>query len=106
MELTCSEQWAAYIPGARTWVQSEAKDGAIGRQFQFLSIVFVCKECAEILRFDFDLKNNTMVLWTDNLIAIRSVRKNGISWENGIKTVYDLQSYWTSMAAILASLFS
>jgi hypothetical protein len=25
---------------------------------------------------------------------------------NGIKTVYDLQSYWTSMAAILASLFS
>jgi hypothetical protein len=25
---------------------------------------------------------------------------------NGIKAVYDLQSYWTSMAAILASLFS
>ena len=24
--------------------------------------------------------------------------------ENGIKTVYDLQSYWTSMAAILVSL--
>jgi hypothetical protein len=33
MELTGSEQWAAYIPGARTWVQSEAKDGAIERQF-------------------------------------------------------------------------
>jgi hypothetical protein len=29
-----------------------------------------------------------------------------LAGENGIKTVYDLQSYWTSMAAILASLFS
>jgi hypothetical protein len=27
-----------------------------------------------------------------------------LAGENGIKTVYDLQSYWTSMAAILASL--
>jgi hypothetical protein len=27
-----------------------------------------------------------------------------LAWENGIKTVYDLQSYWTSMAAILVSL--
>jgi hypothetical protein len=35
----------------------EAKDGDIGRQFQSLSIVFVCavcKECAEISYFDFD----------------------------------------------------
>ena len=32
------------------------------------SIVFVCKECAEIFYFDFDLKNTT-VLWTDNLIS-------------------------------------
>ena len=42
----------------------EAKDGDIGRQFQSLSIVFVCavcKECTEISFFDFDLKNNTMV---------------------------------------------
>ena len=27
-----------------------------------------------------------------------------LAGENGIKTVYDLQSYWTSMAAILDSL--
>ena len=26
-----------------------------------------------------------------------------LAGENGIKTVYDLQSYWTSMAAILDS---
>jgi hypothetical protein len=32
--------------------------------------------------------------------------KMELAGENGIKTVYDLQSYWTSMAAILASLFS
>ena len=56
------------------------------------------KECAEISYFDIDLKNNTMVLWTDNFA--------GISWENGVKAVYNLQNYWTSMAAILASLFS
>ena len=38
-------------------------------------------ECAEISYFDFDLKNNTKVLWIDNLIiAIRSVRKKEISW--------------------------
>jgi hypothetical protein len=41
----------------------EAKDGGIGCQFQSLSIVCaVCKECAEISFFDFDLKSNTMVL--------------------------------------------
>jgi hypothetical protein len=27
------------------------------------------KECAEISYFDIDLKNNTMVLWTDNLFS-------------------------------------
>jgi hypothetical protein len=45
--------------------KSEAKDGAIGSQFQSLSIVFVCavcKECAEISYFDLDIKNNIMVL--------------------------------------------
>jgi hypothetical protein len=36
------------------------------------------KECAEISYFYIDLKNNTMVLWTDNLIVIRSVRKKRI----------------------------
>ena len=30
--------------------------------------------------------------------------KMELAGENGIKTVYDLQSYWTSMAAILDSL--
>ena len=40
------------------------------------------KECVKISYFDFDLKNNIVILWTG---------------ENGIKTVYDLQSYWTSM---------
>jgi hypothetical protein len=34
------------------------------------------------------------------------LEKTRISGGNGIKTVYDLQSYWTSMPAILASLFS
>jgi hypothetical protein len=29
----------------------------------------VDKECAEISYFDIDLKNNTMVLWTDNLVS-------------------------------------
>jgi hypothetical protein len=46
------------------------------------------------LYFDIDLKNNTMVLWTDNL---------GCRGKWYIKAVYNLQSYWTSMAAILAS---
>jgi hypothetical protein len=32
------------------------------------------------------------------------LEKTGIVGKNGIKTVYDLQSYWTSMAAILAFL--
>jgi hypothetical protein len=27
------------------------------------------KECAEISYFDTDFKNNTMVLWTDNLVS-------------------------------------
>jgi hypothetical protein len=52
-----------YISGARTRVKSEAKDGAIGRQFQVLSIVFVCavcKECANISSFDFDLNYGFM----------------------------------------------
>ena len=31
-------------------------------------------------------------------------KKLELAGENGIKTVYDLQSYWTSMAAILDSL--
>jgi hypothetical protein len=31
-------------------------------------------------------------------------KKLELAGENGIKTVYDLQSYWTSMAAILVSL--
>jgi hypothetical protein len=38
-------------------------------QFQFLSTVFVYKECADISYFDFDLKNTTMILWTDNFIT-------------------------------------
>jgi hypothetical protein len=38
-------------------------------------IVFVC---AEISYFDIDLKNNTMLLWTDNLFS---------------ETVYDLHNY-------------
>jgi hypothetical protein len=32
------------------------------------------------------------------------LKKLELAGENGIKTVYDLQSYWTSMAAILVSL--
>jgi hypothetical protein len=43
--------------------KSEAKDGAIGYQFQSLSVVFACavrKECAEISYFNF--KEYYMVL--------------------------------------------
>jgi hypothetical protein len=78
-----------YIWSENLSPKSEAKDGAIGRQFQFLSIVFVCAvcmACAEILYLDFDLKNNTLVSWTDNLISdmVRyGVKKNPeISWGN------------------------
>jgi hypothetical protein len=51
-----------------------------------------------------------MIAWRENLIS-DTVRENWIysfSWENGIKTSYDLQSYWTSMvaSAILALIFS
>jgi hypothetical protein len=58
-----------HIPGMYTRKSSstdrgertEANDGAIGRQFQSLFVVFVCavcKERTEITYFDFDLKNN------------------------------------------------
>jgi hypothetical protein len=58
--------------------------------------------------FDFDLKNNIVILWTENLISdtVHQKKLMDLAGESGIKTVYDLQSYWTSMAAILASLFS
>ena len=46
-----------------------------------------------------------MILSTENLISDTvHERKLELAGENGIKTVYDLQSYWTSMAAILDSL--
>jgi hypothetical protein len=57
------------------------------------------------------ISNPAIILWFYELItclAIWVVRNNWISWENGhgIKTVYDLDSYWTSISATLASLFS
>jgi hypothetical protein len=51
----------------------------------------------EISYFTSTSSTNIMILWTENLDVVVG---------NGIKTVFDLQSYWTSMAAILASLFS
>ena len=46
-----------------------------------------------------------MILLTENLISDTvHEKKLELAGENGIKTVYDLQSYWTSMAAILDSL--
>jgi hypothetical protein len=49
-----------------------------------------------------DLKDIT--LWFHELITFQygPLEKTGISWKNGIKAVYNPQSYWTSMAAILA----
>ena len=44
-----------------------------------------------------------MILSTENLIS-DTVLAGELAGESGIKTVYDLQSYWTSMAAILVSL--
>jgi hypothetical protein len=71
------------------------------------SIFAILIEWAEISYFEFNLRSSFMPLWTDNLIsdAFRW-EKNKFSWEIGIKAVYDLQSYWKSMPAILASLFS
>ena len=40
------------------------------------------------------------------LLILWVYEKLELAGENGIKAVYDLQSYWTSMAAILTSLFS
>jgi hypothetical protein len=55
-------------------------------------------ECAEIWYFDID-----------NLVSEYNPLKNpelaGENGTKGLKAVYDLQSYWTSMAAILTSLF-
>jgi hypothetical protein len=54
--------------------------------------------------FDFDLKNNNMVLWTDNLIGDTV---HGISWgEMVLKMFTTFRAIWMSMAAILVSLFS
>jgi hypothetical protein len=110
--------------GASTWVHwNWRKYGGNWKaiQFQSLSIVFVCavNTCAKISYFD------GITLWFYELItclAICSLRMYKITclaicslrmykleffWEKLVmKTVYDLHSYWTSMAAILASLFS
>jgi hypothetical protein len=48
-----------------------------------------------------------MILWTVDLTSYSAVETTGFSLdENGIKTVSDVRSYRTSMAAILASTFS
>jgi hypothetical protein len=39
-----------------------------------------CKECAEISSFDFDLVKNNLLLWTDNLICLRSSMRCWTHW--------------------------
>ena len=57
-----------------------------------------------ICQFDIDLKNNTMVPWTVNLfITIGSDRKNELgklklTWENRIRTFYNLHRFWTPIS--------
>ena len=49
------------------------------------------RKCAEISYLNLNLKNNTMVLWTDNLFSDTVIRKKlELAGENGIKTVYNL----------------
>jgi hypothetical protein len=49
---------------ATNFIEVKSKMGLLldVMQFQFLSTVFVYKECADISYFDFDLKNTTMIL--------------------------------------------
>ena len=69
-----------YIWSENSSSKSEAKDAWMQRcMASALSIVFVCavfKECTNISYFDIDLKNNTLVLWTDNFEL-----KTRINWE-------------------------
>jgi hypothetical protein len=76
-------QWASYILEgeleSKKWRQNGGNWRAIGRQFQFL--VFVCAvntKCAEFSYFDFDLKNDSMVLWSNNLFS--DTVRSKISW--------------------------
>jgi hypothetical protein len=48
------EIFCVHISSENSSVKSKAKDGAIGRQFHFLSIVFVCQEGAETSYFEID----------------------------------------------------
>jgi hypothetical protein len=73
-------QWAAYILEreleSKKWSQLRVnrvdKNNRKGLELTSNSSFNFCqlgKECAEISYFDIDLKNNTMVLWTENLIS-------------------------------------
>ena len=90
---------------------TEVKDGTIlDVSFSPFSIVFVCAVC-KMPKFRILTSIQRKILWFYELIiwlAMRSDRKKLelVAGGSGIKTVYDLQSYWTSMAAILVSLFS
>jgi hypothetical protein len=48
------EIFCVHISSENSSVKSKAKDGAIGRQFHSLSIVFVCQEGAETSYFEID----------------------------------------------------
>ena len=62
----------------------------------FLTARFIifCQKGIDISRFNFELKNNVIVLWTDNLVC-HSVfyKKVRNIWEINIKSVYDLHIY-------------
>ena len=65
-----------------------------------------CSECAEISCFDWDLRNNTMLLWTDNFLSNTRVFKWKLElaeeklYLNCLRPSYTC----TSISAILASL--
>jgi hypothetical protein len=72
--------WALYISGVRSRVQKWSqlrvnraeKNNRKGLELtsnSSFNFRHLGKECAEILYFEFNLKNNTMVLWTGNLVS-------------------------------------
>ena len=71
--------------------------------FSTARFIIFCSKCIEISRFNFGLKNNVTVLWTDNLPIQCFIKKCEIAEKIDIKSVYDLHSYRTSISAILDS---
>jgi hypothetical protein len=87
-------QWAQYINlqwelECKKWsqfrVNSETDAYNSSMQNRFLD-----KKCTEISHFDFDLKTNIVILWTETWLVIQ--KNLNLAEENGIKTVYDFHT--------------